>query len=77
MQGSNGTCGAKFNVLSAVYDLCVLLCRSRKRSRAERRSACPSAPTALGGIGAIEQAVIKVSDERITLMSVRLNARRG
>ena len=28
-------------------------------------------------IGAIEQAVIKFSDERITLMSVRLNAKRG
>mgnify|MGYP006159662381 CR=1 FL=1 len=67
---------AKFIVLNAVYDLCVLLCRSRKRSRAERRSACLFAPTALG-IGANEQAVRKVSDERITLMSVRLNARSG
>ena len=48
-----------------------------KKEKQSRTSECLPICTDSVGIGAIEQAVIKVSEERITLMSVKLNARRG
>ena len=48
-----------------------------KEEKQGRTSECLPICTDSPGIGAIEQAVIKFSDERITLMSVRLNARSG
>ena len=48
-----------------------------KKEKQSRTSECLPICTDSVGIGAIEQAVINVSDERITLMSAKLNARRG
>ena len=74
MQGSSGTCGAKFNVLFGV-PLCIAV--QVKKEKQSRTSQCLPTCTDSVGLSANEQAVIKVSDERITLMSVRLNARSG
>ena len=48
-----------------------------KKEKQSRTSECLPICTDSVGIGAIEQAVINVSDERITLMSAKMNARRG
>ena len=48
-----------------------------KKEKQGRTSECLPICTDGVGIGAIEQAVINVSEERRTLMSVKLNAIRG
>ena len=47
------------------------------KEKQSRTSECLPICTDSVGIGAIGQAVINISEEKITLMSARLNARRG
>ena len=47
------------------------------KEKQSRTSECLPICTDSVGLCAIGQAVIKVSEEKITLMSARLNARRG